>query len=116
MPLHFQTVGRIFGIAARTFTRFNRYESKIFDAAYSGFPRSIRRGARHGYIAGSVLGQLINEDDGTGDNGFPQQGPSAKAGKFSKARSGYTRRFSRRNANRCYPNRKRRQSRRKQFY
>ncbi len=70
MPAHFQTIARIAGVVGRTFARYNRYESKLFDTAYSGFPRSVRRGARHGYILGSISGTLINQDDeGIGDDG-----------------------------------------------
>ncbi len=85
MAIHIQTIGRIFGTVGRAFARYNRYESKLFDAAYSGFPRSVRRGARHGYIAGSVLGSLINQDDeGIGDDGLSTSTRSPKVPASSK--------------------------------
>ncbi len=104
-------IGKIFiDVAKAVFTtavRYNRYESKLFQRAYQGVPKSISRGARHGYVAGSVLGSFINqENDGTddNDNGLPQKIP-----KFNQARKLYkTRdRYSRRP--RCY-NPKRRQN------
>ncbi len=71
MPLHFQTISRIFGVAARQIVRYNRYESKLFERAYRGVPRDIARGARHGYVGGSVVGSLISNPADDLSNGVP---------------------------------------------
>ncbi len=85
MPLHFQTISRVFGVAARQIARYNRYESKLFKSAYRGFPRGFGRGARHGYVAGSIVGSLINDPGQDLSNGFPSQSPSRK---FTEKRRG----------------------------
>ncbi len=80
MVLHIATVGRIFGTIARGFARYNRYESKLFDSAYRGFPRSVRRGARHGYIGGTIAGSLISQNGILDENGL--QTPESNNGYF----------------------------------
>ncbi len=98
MPI-FGPAIRIATTVARGIARYNKYESKLFDSAYRGFPRSVRRGARHGYLAGTISGTLINKDDVGTNGGF--QKPSNElpsSGQKYKTRSGYkgshNRRFS----------------------
>ncbi len=94
MVLHAKLISDAFRIGIRAFTRYNRYESKVFDSAYRGFPRSVRRGARHGYIGGTIIGSLISQDDVETENGFPEifSPYVEKTNKFKETYSRYPRR------------------------
>ncbi len=112
-----QSIGQIAGTIVRSIARYNRYESKIFDSAYRGFPRGVGRGVRHGYVAGSVGGSLINQQDPRKDNGIlSPQLDETPSGQFNKAYRRPTRRRYRRYSNKCRPRYRYRKSRRNGYF
>jgi len=94
---------------AKQSRRYYRAESKIFDHAYTGFPRSVRRGVRHGSAIGAGVGSLFspqeNLNPGLQDNGedaFSPKNVPTRSGKFYKTRGGYQR-ISGRYRRKCKP-------------
>ncbi len=60
-------------------SRLARYDEFAWNKLYTGLPRHVKKGTRHGFIAGSTIGGLLSgvtdlSDDGTGtNNGFPSK-------------------------------------------
>ncbi len=101
----------VISVIARNFPRvvkairtYQRYESKLYDDAYRGFPRYIKRGVRHGGAIGAGVGSIFtpsgDEDlssDGTnGQHGLPKK---SRAHQFRQIRR---RRFGRSNKYKKY--------------
>ncbi len=84
-------------IAAKYTAKYIRQENKLFNYAYKGYPRSVRYGARHGSILGTIAGTFIQSPQEEFDNGFsqPRNGPSAY--QQYKKRSGQFRTYTGRN-------------------
>jgi len=95
------TIVRIGQVAARAITRYNRYESKLFDSAYRGFPRSVGRGARHGYIGGTIAGTLLG-NDAPDTPGNELQKPFQKSPKYA-SQTYQQNKTRRRQTGRCNP-------------
>jgi len=95
---------------AKGASRYYRAESKLFDRAYTGWPRSVRMGVRHGSAIGAGVGGLfVPQEDlspGLQDNGedafSPQNGFKTKSRKFYKTRYRYQR-FSSSRRRKCKP-------------
>ncbi len=97
-----QQIFRIGGVAAKQIARYNRYEQKLFKSAYRGFPPGFGRGARHGYVAGSIAGSLINPQNGVQNDALPPENfPSRTSQKYqARSRNKYS---SRRKYKYCPP-------------
>ncbi len=66
-------------IVAKGYAKYNKYESKAFARAWRGYPRSVRLGTRHGFVAGSVIGSVIGSPMDGNDNGFSSEQKLPKA-------------------------------------
>ena len=91
-------------IAIRAIGKYNKYERKLFNFAYRGYPNRVRRGVIHGHVAGQVAGFLINEDDGINDDDGQNGNQVFTPSKYNKTRNRQSRQFS----NYCKPRKRRR--------
>ncbi len=100
----------LFKVGVKAFTRYYRAEGKAFNRLYSGFPQSrrISAGVRHGLTAGSLIGNIIN-DDGTPEstNGISKRRFRTPSNRFSKTRRRFQQR-TRRKYKYCPPTKYRR--------
>ncbi len=87
-------------------------QDKAISSAFTkgGYSKWTTAGVRHGALAGSVIGSIITNPFGNNDNGFSTPKYVPKTGGFSKAYSGFARRYTPKRKTKCYPSRLSRKS------
>ncbi len=81
-------------IAIKAYSRYNKYERKLFNFAYRGYPARVRRGAIHGHIVGQIAGNFINQGEEEFDDGFQQTTELPSSRPYDKTYRRPTRRSS----------------------
>ncbi len=78
-------------------TKLLQYESWAWNKAYTGIPSHVRKGTRHGFVGGSIIGSLIGQgNQAINDAPFQQQAPYQQRQKRSKFKRNSSGRYGKR--------------------
>ncbi len=77
----------------KAYRTYNKYESKAFARAWKGYPRSVRKGVRHGFVGGSVIGSVYTPSN-LGETPPERSSDSKRKTRSSMGKPGSKRRYN----------------------